>query len=206
MTLSQDQVNRVRQCVDDNNIRMLSLRDDVLDHLCCSVEVKLDDGKTFEQSLQEALNELAPEGLSKLEYETMLLLESKNILMKKFMYLTGLLTSIGMTMGMTFKILHLPGADQLFNYSFFVFALLFLPMAGYNSFSARVSRTMIEKWRIFFGFISPLIIGIAMVMKTLHLPGADMSLLIGITIFSFGFLPCLFYSMYTRSLKMPVQE
>ena len=33
--------------------------------------------------------------------------------MKKFMYLIGLLTSIGMIMGVTFKILHMPGADAV---------------------------------------------------------------------------------------------
>lgn len=206
MILSYDQVNLVRQYVDENNIRLSSLRDDVLDHLCCSVEFKMDDGKTFDQSLNEALNELAPEGLAKLEFETIQLLESKNIIMKKFMYLIGLLTSIGMTMGMTFKILHWPGADQLFNYSFLVFALLFLPMAAYNSFSANVSRTTVEKLRIFFGFVSPVVIVVAMLMKILNVRGGDMILLTGIVIFSFGFLPCLFYSMYVRSLRIHALE
>jgi hypothetical protein len=206
MILSRDQVDQVRHFVDENNVRILSLRDDVIDHLCCSVEFKIAEGKTFEDSLHEALNELAPEGLKKLEYETISLLESKNIHMKKFMYLIGLLTSIGMTMGVTFKILHWPGADELFNYSFLTFGLLFLPMAAYNSYTANVTRTTVEKLRIFFGFTSPLLIGTAILMKILHLQGGDTILLIGIAIFSFGFLPCLFYSMYARSVRMPVQE
>jgi hypothetical protein len=204
MMLSQEQVGQVRNYVDENNVHILSLRDDVIDHLCCSVEFKIEEGKTFEDSLHEALNELAPEGLEKLEYETMLLLESKNILMKKFMYLVGLLTSITMTMGLTFKLLHWPGGDELFNYSFLAFGLLFLPMAAYNSYTANVTRTIVEKLRIIFGFISPVLIGTAILMKILHLAGGDTILLIGITIFSFGFLPCLFYTMYSRSVKMPV--
>ena len=206
MTLSQDQVNQVRQYVDENGIQILSLRDDVLDHLCCSVELKIEEGKTFDASLRESLNELAPDGLKKLEFETIELLESKNIFMKKFMYLIGLFTSIGMTLGVTFKLLHWAGGDELFNYSFIVFGLLFLPMAAYNSYTANVTRTIVEKLRILFGFISPLLIGSAIVMKILHLQGADLILLVGIGLFCFGFLPCLFYSMYVKSIKLPAQD
>lgn len=41
MTLSHDQVNKARQYVDENDIHLPSLRDDVLDHLCCSLESKM---------------------------------------------------------------------------------------------------------------------------------------------------------------------
>lgn len=202
MTLSQDQVDQVRQYVDENNIRILSLRDDVLDHLCCSVEYKIENGKTFEQSLHEAMDELAPEGLSKLEYETIMLLHSKNILMKKFMYLIGLATAISMSMGFTFRLLHLPGADELFTYGFLTFALVFLPMAAYNSIRMKVKRTLVERLRIILGFISAMFVGTAVVFKIMHYPWVDWLLLLGAGIFSFGFLPCLFYTMYERSIRL----
>lgn len=202
MTLSQDQVNQVRQYVDENNIRILSLRDDVLDHLCCSVEFKIDDGKTFEQSLNEALGELAPEGLTKLEYETIMLLNSNNIFMKKFMYMLGLLTAIAMSIGFTFRLLHLPGADELFTYGFLTFALVFLPMAAYNSFSMKMKRTLVEKLRIILGFTSAVFVGTAVVFKIMHYPWVDWLLLLGAGLFSFGFLPCLFYTMYERSIRL----
>lgn len=202
MMLSQDQVDQVRQYVDENNIRILSLRDDVLDHLCCSVEFKIDDGKTFEQSLNEALDELAPQGLAKLEYETIILLNSKNIIMKKFMYSMGLITAIAMSMGFTFKILHMPGADELFNYGFLLFALGFLPIAAYNNFNMKVKRTLVEKLRIILGFVSAIFVGISVFFKMAHYPGVDGVLLAGAATFSFGFLPCLFYSMYERSIRL----
>jgi hypothetical protein len=202
MTLSQDQVNQVRQYVDENNIRILSLRDDVLDHLCCSVEMKINDGKSFDQSLSEAMRELAPDGLTKLEYETILLLNSNNIFMKKFMYILGLVTAIAMSMGFTFRLLHLPGADELFTYGFLTFALVFLPMAAYNSFTMKMKRTLVEKLRIILGFTSAVFVGTAVIFKIMHYPWLDWLLLFGAGLFSFGFLPCLFYTMYERSIRL----
>lgn len=202
MMLSSQQVDQIRSYVDQNHVEILSLRDDVIDHLCCSVEFKIEEGKTFEDSLREALNELAPEGLEKLEYETILLLESGNILMKKLMYVIGLLTTIAMSVGFTFRLLHMPGGFELLNYGFLTFALVFLPMATYNNFRMKVKRTWAEKLRIVLGFVSALIVGGSVFLKMMHYPGVDGLLLLGVGIFSFGFLPCLFYSMYERSIRL----
>lgn len=206
MTLSPEQTTYVREYVDQNSIRIYTLRDDVLDHLCCSVEFKIDEGKTFEASLREAVDELAPEGLEKLEYETILLLESKNILMKKFMYFLGLFTTIAMSMGFTFRILHMPGGYELLNYGFLAFALIFLPMLTYNNFKMSMKRTRAEKLRIILGIVSALCTGAAVFFKMIHYPGVDPLLLAGMAIFSFGFLPCLFYTMYERSIIIPAQR
>jgi hypothetical protein len=202
MTLSPEQIDRVRKYIEKNNIRIDTLRDDVIDHLCCSVEYKIDNGKTFQLSLEEALDELAPEGLYKLELETILILQSKNILMRKFMYFIGLATAISMSMGFTFKILHMPGADELFNYGFVTFALVFLPMSAYNIFKGKIKRSVAEKLRVVLGFISAVFVGSAVFFKMMHYPWVDGLLLTGAAIFSFGFLPSLFYSMYERSLML----
>lgn len=70
MNLSVDQVSRIQFEVDRNNITIATLRDDLIDHLCCVVEGKMKNGKSFEISFTEALNELAPEGLHSIQDET----------------------------------------------------------------------------------------------------------------------------------------
>src|SRR6187549_709226 len=126
MTLSQDQVILIRDYVDQNRISIETLRDDLLDHLCCCVEEKLDEGKPFGESLRESVHELAPDGLQRLEHETLLLINTNNIVMKKFMYLIGLLSTMSMSIGFAFSLLHMPGAFQLLSYGFLTFALVFL--------------------------------------------------------------------------------
>jgi hypothetical protein len=200
MSLSEDQIKQIQFQLTDFSIR--TLKDDVMDHLCCAVEDKIAGGKFFEVALRESIEELTPDGIYILEHETILLLNSNNIQMKKFMYLIGLVTTICMTMGLMFKILHMPGGDQLFNYPFFVFTLFFLPMSAYNNFKKHRERNLAEKLRIMFGFLSAMVVGLSVLFKMMSYTGADVFLMIGVSIFSFGFLPSLFYTLYTKSVTL----
>ena len=78
MKVTAEQVAIIKKQVEQSGIINETLRDDVLDHLCCVVEIKLSKGKNFDQALQEAMHELAPEGLIELQRETVFLLNSKN--------------------------------------------------------------------------------------------------------------------------------
>ncbi len=202
MKLSVEQVAIIRMQIDESSISIGSLRDDVLDHLCCVVEIKMERGNVFERSLEEALQELAPDGLDEIQNETVFLLNSTKIIrMKKLMYLIGLITAIAMSFGWMFKILHWPGADELVTYGTIGFAFLYLPMLMVNHFKMTLNAALTEKIRLLLGFISGIIFCLAVVFKTLHLQGADM-LLIGATLlFSFGFLPFMFFSMYKKSIS-----
>lgn len=202
MKVSAEQVAIIRKQIEQSGILNEMLRDDVLDHLCCVVEIKLSKGRSFDQALQEASQELAPEGLVEIQRETVFLLNPQKIIrMKKIMYAIGLITSIGMTMGLTFKILHMPGADELFNLGFFGFTLLFLPMITIDRYKQNLHRALSERMRLILGFLSAVLIGISVLFKIFHRPNADVMLLIGIAIFSFGFLPFLFFSMYKKSVS-----
>lgn len=119
--------------------------------------------------------------------------------LKTFLYTIGLLTAMCMTMGMTFLILHLPGGFQLFNYGFLVFALVFVPVIAYNNYRGSADGALYEKLRPVFGLASAVVTGVAVVFKLLHFPFTDFLLLTGAGIFTFAFLPFLFYTMYKRS-------
>lgn len=202
MKVTAEQVAIIRKQVEQSGIINESLRDDVLDHLCCVVEIKLSKGSNFDQALKEASHELAPEGLIEIQRETVFLLNpTKIILMKKIMYLIGLITSIGMTLGLTFKILHMPGADELFNFGFFGFTLVFLPLITIDRYKQNLHKALSERLRLILGFLSAVLIGFSVLFKIFHRPNADVMLLIGIAVFSFGFLPFLFFSMYKKSVS-----
>lgn len=202
MKLSPEQIGIIRKHVDASTISIDSLKDDVLDHLCCVVEINMERGKAFDRAVQEALTELAPDGLNEIQSETVFLLNSNKIIfMKKIMYGVGLITAVCMTMGLTFKILHMPGADELFNFGFFGFTLIFLPMLTIDRFKQNLHRALSERLRSVLGFLSAVLIGTSVLFKTFHYQGADVVLLVGISIFSFGFLPFLFFSMYKKSIS-----
>lgn len=57
------------------------------------------------------------------------------------------------------------------------------------------------KLKVILGSFSALIVGLAGVFKVLHLQWADHLLLGGMLLFTFGFLPFLFFRMYKKSIS-----
>ena len=51
--------------------------------------------------------------------------------MKKLLYLIGFIGSVTLTGGITFKLLQLPGANQLFMVGFLLLLLVFIPFVAY---------------------------------------------------------------------------
>jgi hypothetical protein len=202
MKVSPEQVAQIKEVIGQSAITIDTLKDDVLDHLCCVVEAKMTNGGGFEISLKEALNELAPDGLDAIQRETIFLLNSTKIMyMKKIMYSIGLITSISMTMGILAKLLHWPGSEELFTYGFVGFLLLFLPMLAIDRYKHNLSKSLSEKLRIGLGYLSAFLLVFSIAFKLFHLTGANLLLLSGMCIFSFGFLPFLFFNMYKKSLS-----
>ena len=202
MKLSAEQVLIIRTEVDKSNFKIESLRDDVLDHLCCVVEIKMERGKNFITSIQEAFHELAPDGLEEIQRETIFLLNSNKImLMKKLMYLMGLLSTISMSVGWTFKLLHLPGGNELIIGGGLGFSLLFLPMLAIDYFKVKINLALSERLRFVMGCISAVLLSLAWTFKLAHLNGADLLLIAGTMVLSLGFLPFLFFNMYKKSIS-----
>jgi len=201
MKLSADQVERIRSVVDNSGIRIEALRDDVLDHLCCVVELALTEEKSFDESLERAVAELAPDGLHELEKETVYLLNStKIVLMKKIMYSIGFLGAFALTMGVTFKWLHWPGGDELFMIGFLVLTLLYAPLAAIDRYKVSISKAISEKLRITIGLVSAMSIGVGGLLKVMGLYGGDFLLLGGSVVFAIAFYHFI-SSRYINSLS-----
>ena len=83
MRVSSEQITHIHEVIDQSSINIETLKDDLLDHLCCVVEVKMTNGIEFEISLKEALDELAPDGLNTIQRETIFLLNSTKIIFMK---------------------------------------------------------------------------------------------------------------------------
>jgi len=202
MKLSEEQVEIVRKYVEDHQLKLRTLSDDIIDHLCCVLESELGNGKSFEQVFSDAITELAPHGIIDLQSKTYYLLNSKRIIvMKKLTYLMGFLGSIALTVGATFKLLHLPGANQLFMMGYLIFLLIFVPLLAYDRFKVPIASSISDRWKIILGVVSSVILGLAGIFKVMHLQGSHLLLMSGIIIFAMGFLPFLFFAMYKKSVS-----
>ena len=202
MKLTPQQEQMIESIVDSQGLKIKSLRDDVIDHLCCVVESGMGKEKSFQQLLDKALSDLAPNGLIEIENKTIFLLTSKRILiMKRLLYLTGFIGSITLTAGITFKLLRMPYGYELFTIGFLTLLLVFIPLLALDRYKVAISKAITEKMKIILGTVAAIITGLSGLFKLMHLQGADLLLLIGAFVFAFGFLPFFFFNMYKKSIS-----
>lgn len=202
MKLTAEQLSHIRVVVDKGNIANETLRDDVLDHICCAVEHKLSKGENFDKAVQDALRELAPDGLNTLQQETVFLLNSTKIIrMKKVMYSIGLLSVMSFVLGWTFGMMHWLGARELSIFGFLGFVFLYVPMLAIDRYKTNIRWLLSDKLKYILGALSGLAMATAIFFKIMHLPGGDQLLLLSTGLFAFGFLPFLFFTMYKKSIS-----
>jgi hypothetical protein len=202
MKLTVEQQEIIENLVDDHHVSMPLLRDDLVDHLCSVVEAGLGKDKSFEQLLNEAVLELAPNGLKSIERETIFLLNYKRIIiMKKVIYLSGFIGSLTLTAGITFTLLHWPGGSELFIAGWLILFLLFIPLLAMDRYKVAISKAISYKLKIILGTIAAVITGLSGLFKLFHLQGAELLLLCGAFVFAVGFLPFLFFTMYKKSVS-----
>lgn len=202
MKLTKEQIDAMLHRIENSDITTRTLKDDLLDHLCCVVESKLQKGKSFDIAFQEAFYELAPNGLDEIQRKTFYLLNSpKIIFMKKVMYSIGLISAAAVSLGWLFIVLRWPGGGELFNYGFLAFLLIFVPLLTIDRYKVNLRKALSEKLRILLGFVSGITVGFSLVFKFLNVYGADVILVAGMLMFTFGFLPFLFFSLYKKAVS-----
>ena len=202
MKLTEEQVSLVQDYVDAQKLKYKTLRDDVVDHLCCVIEEELGRGEPFDQLLPKAANELAPRGLADLEHQTFFLLNANRILqMKKVLYATGFVGSVTLTIGVTLKLLNMPGGNEFFMIGFLTLLLGFIPILAFDRYKVAISGVLSERLKIILGGLASIVVGLSGLFKVLHLQGASWLLLLGAFVFAAGFLPFFFFTMYKKSVS-----
>lgn len=200
MKLTNVQADIIKAIVAQGDVSIATLHDDLVDHLCCVAEDQMAKGKSFETALAHALLDLAPAGLQDIQRETVFLLNTKKIYrMRMIMYTLGLLSAMSFVLGWMFGMMHWPGARELSIYGFTVFVFIYLPLFAFYHFRTTIQRAVAEKWKFALGLASGVIIGLSVILKVLHMPGADWMLLSGTLLFVFAFLPYLFFTMYKKT-------
>lgn len=201
MKLNREQIEFIREHIQQNGIVTHALQDDVLDHVCCTLEGINEREMDFSSAFKRAIQEVAPNGLRNLQRETSLLLNSPIMIsMKKFMFILGSLSASATVMGLNFRLLHLQGGDMLLTWGLLTFTMIFLPLFAVDRFRVRVYSTSSEKWRWIFGVGSAVLTGLAILSRLFYLSDGFFLFVAGAMIFSFGFLPLLFISMYKKSI------
>jgi hypothetical protein len=198
--LTDVQIDYIVNQVNNSQIDSSELKEDLVDHFCCVIEDYMKQGKSFEESYEKAYQIVCPNGFDEIYRETLLLLSSKKIIiMKKLLFSVGFIVTIFFTTSLLFKALHWPKGGLLLLIAIASFIFVLLPLVFLYFYKKEFSKYISYKLKYIFGYLGLALILTGIVLKLLHWPGSEITLLLSVFIINFGFLPFLFYRTYKAS-------
>lgn len=198
-------LNRIRS----EGISRVDLQNDVLDHISCLVEERMDNGASFEEAFSTVVNTFTPSGsLKHIELEIILTSNKKLMLMKKI-----LIVASSVVMMFFFVTTFLQGLRLLNNYQWtfmealaftsqYLVCLLFLPVYWYLQYKlAAMSEDGFSKSLKQIAFAVAFLCSEALVnavfFKLMNMPGGNQLFIIA------GVLGAVYIPFYgARKLKL----
>lgn len=201
MRINDQQIELIEKEIFNSSLKSKELKDDLLDHFCCAVEIYLAKGKSFEAAFEKAKMDISPDGIDEIQRETVYLLNYKRMKnLKKLMFASGLIFSMLLSIGLLLKLMNWPAGFYALMIGTLGLGFVFLPLLTINQLKLKANQILSEKAKYFLGLSSGLIFTTSVIFKQLHLMGASVLLVLSIFIFTFGFLPFVFFRLYKKSV------
>ena len=197
--LSDAQVDRIYQRLQGENLSNSKLQDELLDHICCEVEARLDKGEVFEDALNKAWQLIAPNGVKEIEKEVQFFLNFKyQMRMKKAVLTNAYLAFSMVSMGALFKLMHWQGAHIIFILGLILgFITCCLSFVYYLKFNREWSVN--ARLLILTGVVSFSLLCIGSLFKFFHFPSAGVLFVSGAFLLNFLFIPMTLMRLFKSS-------
>lgn len=176
--------------IDQHGLTFVPLKNELLDHICCQVEEKMDQGMTFNEAYRKVRTEMGKKRIRQIQDETLTFISKKYRRMKRTMYALGVAAPIILLAAAVFKINHWPGAGLLMTTALFVGGILFLPV--FVMVRIRDTRRQDENVPLaiyLIGMFTGMITILGTLFKVQHWPGASIMLTLGLAGLALVFLP-----------------
>lgn len=199
--LTEHQINLISAYIKQNGVAQDELHDDLLDHVCTSMENRMQQGESFEEAFQYTINLFGPGGLKQVQNETFELLTEMNATMKKVTFGFGLTSTFLLLAGTIFKLMHWPGANIMVTLGASFLALVYLPLILAHKLKESPKG---EALLHILGFLGLTLTTVGVLFKVMHWPGASVTLIGGMGILAFGYVPVYFFKRYQTSVNKPL--
>lgn len=192
--LNSIQQDKIYDILVDAGVSYESLQIDLIDHLCCMVEEKMDNGLDFSESLTLSIKEFGLSSFAEVQETTIYLLTLKLNKMKKAIGVLGIISALAVIAGVLFKINHFPGAGILLVVGLILVSLIVFPFMGY--FELAKGNSTIQKVATISGYSAATILSLATLFKIMMWPGSPLVFYSGIFLLVIVFLPCYTFKNY----------
>lgn len=191
--ISDQQIDFILDDISARGVKMVSLQQDLLDHICCIIEHNLDEDGDFEGFYFTEIAKFYEKQLTEIEEETIHLLIHKNYYtMKKIMLVSGSIAASLLSLGIVFKFMHWPGASITILLGVFSFSFVFLPLLFV--LKAKEKSAVKDKIVLGLGALSAISLSLGVLFKIMHWPLANVLCISALFIMVFLFLPIYYFS------------
>jgi uncharacterized protein with PQ loop repeat len=185
-------IDQISSDIRQQKISFSHLAEDLIDHVCCDVESEMQRGLNFSEAYLKVKTKIGLRGLKEIQEETLYAVDTKYRKMKNIMKISGITGTVMLGFAAAFKIFHFPGTSILMTVGSLVLAFIFMPSALVVLWKETHSGKRL------FLFISAFLTGatfiLGILLKTQHLPAADILLSFSVLSAILLFLPTLLFS------------
>ena len=174
--LADNQVKHIEDRLSKASLTNASLSIDILDHICCMIEDRLDLGLDYSKAEKEAFTEMGVLQIQAIEQEIKMLTQN-TLIMKKRTKIIGLVAIFLMASGFIMKTLHLAGAGVTWGVGVLTAVFGFALFLTVDRFS--YEKSSIGKLNGIIGFLGAGSFVLSTGFKLLHQPGAHYMIAIG---------------------------
>jgi hypothetical protein len=194
--LSNQQTDFIIDKININKNLSPELKDDLIDHFCCTIENEMDKGKDFETAFQIACNRISPDGIEELGNEMMFLMNSKSKKrLSKMLRISGFSAITGIFISTFLKVLHLPFGGLAVLITALIILFLFLPSLFTHFFK---NSTKKNKWMYITGFLGIFFMLASLTCFIFHWPFSRIFLATGIVLIYITIFPLFFHKIYKK--------
>lgn len=172
--LSSANIDEIATHLRAEEITYSHLYEDLLDHVCCEVEYKMEQGVDFTAAFNTIKQTIGDNGLKDIQDATIFYVKLNLLVMKKAIKILGIITSIMIIVGLFFKTNHWPGASMLLFFGSVILLLGFGPVT-LISIKKELQKPFFsrEYLKYFIGAICLFVTALAILFKLMHWPGAS---------------------------------
>ncbi len=184
--LNPNQIEQIRKDILSVNLSIHSLQEELIDHVCCTIEENMNHGKSFEEAYQIIKVHIGSQHLKEIEEDTLLLTNKLYHLMKNLLKFSGTISLSCIAIGTLMRFMYLPGADLILVVGFLLLTFLFIPIAVFLDYSLTAEKQWIRRITLLFGC---LFLSNGILFKVMHWQGANMLIVGGFFFMLFLFAP-----------------
>lgn len=199
--LTEQQIEFVSDEILARGVKLNTLHDDLLDHICTAIEHKMDEGVNFDSAFVQTIKLFGPNGLMQVQHQTLVLLTQMNETMKKLSLGFGLATVAFLLAGIFFKAMHWTGASALIVLGDALLVCGYIPILTAHKLKESAPN---EKLNAISGYLGLAVMATGITFKLMHWPAANILMVGGFGILALIYMPVYYYMRYKTSLNKSI--